>query len=286
MAICIATIVATFTARCTFSIEIEISYWMYWGGYFCVFGSAPDAITVTRASRWVKLNWTATVLFIQHMVMLYHGIWFVWCGYDQVFARMPCGTYQFLLAPMLDPSQPYKHVRDVLMILAMPTYRLRCAVFGIIAYGLSIAAIELTLKWNKVVNVNYLAATGQYISLTVGAGSLISVIWSIIRQETERRRQARTQQILQQQHDEEGIELQSTSNGFSTALRHAFEQRDAEFFRSGGLLPATEPEAAQYTDSISRNGQFLMSGGLAAMDELHALPWTDLRRSALSQPHE
>lgn len=63
-------------------------------------------------------------------------------------------------------------------------YRIRCALVGIFAYGLTISAIELTLKWNKVRDINYLAAPGQYISLIIGAGSLISVVWRLLRQES------------------------------------------------------------------------------------------------------
>ena len=40
-AICLATIIASSVKACVFSIEIEVLYWIYWGGYICVFGSAP-----------------------------------------------------------------------------------------------------------------------------------------------------------------------------------------------------------------------------------------------------
>lgn len=271
---------------------------MYWGGYICVFGSAPDAIAFEPETKWLKLDWTTAIIFIKHMAMTYHGLWFVWWGYDQVFARMPCGTYQFLLVPMLDPSERFGYIRDWLMVLWLPLvaplivvfpflavllateikhavqdapifgllfhrrgsgptgasvnagtrlslrrrmyatikmmysglrrafglppqarkgirlitrldvkhrryvvatgtfgkvsaflplhrqYRIRCALVGILTYGLTISAIELTLKWNKVRDINYLAAPGQYISLIVGAGSLISVVWRLVRQES------------------------------------------------------------------------------------------------------
>lgn len=61
-----------------------------------------------------------------HTLMLYHGMWFIWYAYDQVFSRMPCGTYQFFLVPVLDPSGTFCRVRDFLtplvgsLILPLP----------------------------------------------------------------------------------------------------------------------------------------------------------------------
>ena len=49
--------------------------------------------------------------------MVYDGVWFAYYGYDQVFARMPCGTYHFLLFPILDPSQGFWTLRDYLAYL-------------------------------------------------------------------------------------------------------------------------------------------------------------------------
>ena len=42
ISICAATFVLSFTGTSIFSIEIEILYWMYWGGYMCVFVSSPS----------------------------------------------------------------------------------------------------------------------------------------------------------------------------------------------------------------------------------------------------
>lgn len=62
--------------------------------------------------------------------------------------------------------------------------RIRWAAIGLTACVLSITAIELTLKWNKVVGVYSIASTGQYISLIIGSTSFVSVCWSLIKQES------------------------------------------------------------------------------------------------------
>ena len=111
-AVCLATIVASFVKTCVFSIEIEILYWMYWGGYICVFGSAPCPVRLGSAMKWIKLDWTTMILFTTHALMIYDGAWFVCYAYDQVFSRMPCGTYHFFFYPILDPSQGFWTLRD------------------------------------------------------------------------------------------------------------------------------------------------------------------------------
>jgi hypothetical protein len=119
-AICVATLIASIAKSCVFSIEIEILYWMYWGGYICVFGSAPCAIRLGSVSTWIRLDWTAAILFTTNWIMTYHGIWYILYAYDQVFSRMPCGTYQFFFAAILDPSEVYWVLRDWLTQLAIP----------------------------------------------------------------------------------------------------------------------------------------------------------------------
>ena len=120
LAICIATLVSTFTKACIFGIEIEILYWMYWGGFVCVFASSPSPIKLGSKIEWIGLDWITAILFVKHMLMTYHGIWFIWSAYDQVFSRMPCGTYQFFLVPMLDPSEGFWALRDFLTNLITP----------------------------------------------------------------------------------------------------------------------------------------------------------------------
>ena len=114
LAICLATIITSFVKACVFSIEVEIMYWMYWGGYVSVFGSAPCQVRLGSEIKWIKLDWTTIVLFTMHVLMIYHGAWFVWYAYDQVFSRMPCGTYHFFLFPILDPSEGFWTLRDYL----------------------------------------------------------------------------------------------------------------------------------------------------------------------------
>lgn len=114
VAICLAMIITSFAKACVFSIEIEIMYWMYWGGYVCVFASAPCPIRLGSEMKWVKLDWTTTILFTTHALTIYHGVWFIYYAYDQVFARMPCGTYHFFVFLILDPSEGFWTLRDYL----------------------------------------------------------------------------------------------------------------------------------------------------------------------------
>ena len=56
VAICCATVITTFVRSCTFSIEIQILYWMYLGGYVCVFGTSPEKIELGFHVQWVQLD--------------------------------------------------------------------------------------------------------------------------------------------------------------------------------------------------------------------------------------
>ena len=120
LAICLATIIASLAKTCTFSIEIEIMYWMYLGGYICVFDTAPCSIKLGSEMKWIKIDWRTVLLFTTHALMYYHGIWFIWYAYDRVFSRMPCGTYHFFLVPLLDPSEVFWALRDCLNYLLIP----------------------------------------------------------------------------------------------------------------------------------------------------------------------
>lgn len=119
LAICLATLIISFTKSCVFSIEIEIMYIIYWGGYMCVVGSAPCSIRLGSIGKWIQIDWTSTITFGTHWVMTYHGTWYVWYAYDQIFSRLPCGTYHFFFAPVLDPSLAYWTLRDCLSVLAV-----------------------------------------------------------------------------------------------------------------------------------------------------------------------
>ena len=52
--------------------------------------------------------------------MIFHGLWVVFHAYDQVFSRMPCGTYHFFLFLILDPSIGFWTFRDYLTHLILP----------------------------------------------------------------------------------------------------------------------------------------------------------------------
>ena len=54
------------------------------------------------------------------MLMIYHGFWYFWYAYDQVFSRMPCGTYHFLGILAVDPGATYWRFRDALTLLIAP----------------------------------------------------------------------------------------------------------------------------------------------------------------------
>ena len=45
-------------------------------------------------------------------------------------------------------------------------------------------ALEVILKWNKVTGVYSIASTGQYVALIIGAGGFVSVIWTLVQQES------------------------------------------------------------------------------------------------------
>ena len=78
LAICIATMVSSFGTACIFGIEIELLYLMYWGGYVCVFASSPCSVRLGSDFKWLGLDWIFFLQFTTHMLMTYHGIWFVW----------------------------------------------------------------------------------------------------------------------------------------------------------------------------------------------------------------
>ena len=129
LAVCIAIMISSFAVTCVFGIEIEILYWMYWGGFMCVFASSPSSTRLGSEAKWVVLDWVTVIQFITHMLMTYHGIMFVWYAYDQLFSRMPCGTYQFFFVPVLDPSESFSFLRDFLTQLICPLAFLSLLVF-------------------------------------------------------------------------------------------------------------------------------------------------------------
>ena len=136
-AICLVTIITSFANACVFSIEIEIMYWMYWGGYICVFATAPCQVRLGSEMKWIKLDWNTVIIFTTHALMIYHGAWFVWYAYDQVFSRMPCGTYHFFFFPILDPSQGFWTLRDYLTFLLVPVLPTLLVIFPFIGFLLT-----------------------------------------------------------------------------------------------------------------------------------------------------
>ena len=144
-AICLVTIITSFANACIFSIEIEIMYWMYWGGYVCVFALAPCQIRLGSETKWIKLDWSTVIIFTTHALMLYHGVWFIWHAYDQVFSRMPCGTYHFFFFPILDPSQGFWTLRDYLTDLLIPLLPTLLAIFPFVGFLLT-SEVKYTIQ--------------------------------------------------------------------------------------------------------------------------------------------
>lgn len=120
MAICVATIVSSFTVSCTFGIEIEILHWMYWGGWLIVFSSSPSSVRLGSVAKWLKLDWIFLIEYVTHTIMNYHAVWFFWYAYANIFPRMPCGTYHFFVVPVLDPSRSFWWIITTLALLINP----------------------------------------------------------------------------------------------------------------------------------------------------------------------
>ncbi|KAF9873516.1 hypothetical protein CkaCkLH20_08975 [Colletotrichum karsti] len=109
---------------CVFGIEIKVLYWAYWGGAVCVFNSAPNENRLGNSTRWTQLDWLSGVRYTSNALMFYHGFWFTFHGYDNSYAKMPCGTQQFIFGSLLDPSPAYCAVNYVfLVIVSVPEIR-------------------------------------------------------------------------------------------------------------------------------------------------------------------
>ena len=120
LGLCIATFVFTFSTDCTFAVEIEILYWAYWGGYLCIFVTSPSYTRLGSEVKWIGLDWITGINYFLHILMFYHSTFFWYYGYDQVFSRMPCGTYHFFFAPLMDPSKSFWFFRDALTMIISP----------------------------------------------------------------------------------------------------------------------------------------------------------------------
>lgn len=122
-------LVLSSTRECTFSTDITILYYMYWGGYLCVYTSVPGRAHVNGAPTWVRLNGARIARYVSAFFMLVHSMWFLWYGYDQVFARLPCGTWHLLPVSLMDPSPAFCTARDTLVGVTGPLYwLLSCAI--------------------------------------------------------------------------------------------------------------------------------------------------------------
>ncbi|KAJ9604870.1 hypothetical protein H2200_010985 [Cladophialophora chaetospira] len=145
LGICIMTVALAFIKACVFAIEIEILYWMYWGGFVCAFASSPCQVKLGSKVKWVGLHWSTVILYLTHMLMTYHAIWFVWYAYDHVFSRSPCGTYHYFILPMRDPSERFWALKDFLMWLMSPLAYPLLLLFRLLAVLLA-AEIKQSVK--------------------------------------------------------------------------------------------------------------------------------------------
>ncbi|KAJ3578425.1 hypothetical protein NPX13_g2136 [Xylaria arbuscula] len=116
LALCITTYVSSFRGACVFSIEIEILYWLFWGGFFCVFVSAPSSTRLGSSKQWATFDWTMAIQYTTISLMLYHSGWFLGYAAENVFSRMPCGTYHFFFAPAKDPGRIYNILATTISI--------------------------------------------------------------------------------------------------------------------------------------------------------------------------
>ena len=136
LGLCIATFVFTFSTACTFAVEVEILYWAYWGGYLCIFATSPSYTRLGSKVKWIGLDWMTGINYLLHILMFYHSTFFWQYGYDQVFSRMPCGTYHFFFAPILDPSKSFWFLRDALTVMITPVNIVLGLVIPTVSLGL------------------------------------------------------------------------------------------------------------------------------------------------------
>ena len=149
----------------------------------------------------------------------------------------------------------------------------------------------MILRWNKVSGIHSIASTGQYVALIIGVGSFVSVLWTLVLQETvshsfykshlcftnqsqERKRNLKRRQVANR--DEDGIELDSLSHNLTHAISHAFSRPDIGFSTNRGAFPITsgeeEDEAVRSlnTPRPSPNIGAFMSGALDSKPDLEA----------------
>ena len=124
LAVAVATYALTLTGICTFTAEIEVLYWTYWGGFICVFASSPSytRLSLSIPGKWIGLDWMSGINCTLHVLMLYHGGFYWHYGHDSTFVRMPCGTYHFCLAPMLDPSKVFLILNRIAKFVFTPLW--------------------------------------------------------------------------------------------------------------------------------------------------------------------
>lgn len=155
LTVCITTFMLTFTADCTFAIEIDVLYWAYWGGNLCVFATSPNSIRLGSKPQWAGLDWVTAINYTIHALMYYHAIYSWVHGYSS-FARMPCGTFHFYLAPILDPSVAYWRLRTYLFVFGLGT-------FLPIVVGIPLVALILTAEIQQsIYNSTFFQIVGEY----------------------------------------------------------------------------------------------------------------------------
>lgn len=149
-------------------------------------------------------------------------------------------------------------------------YRMRCALSGLASCIVFIAAIETTLQSNKVVGINSIASTGQYLAFIIGLSTLITALWQALKQETVRRRDLLRRYTLNDNTAE--IDLDTLPHTLWGAVRHAFGQGDAAFMTNGGAFEASSGTIAEEGEGVLEQAStpsndpedpYMMSGALA-----------------------
>ncbi|KAJ6058362.1 uncharacterized protein N7446_007945 [Penicillium canescens] len=179
-ALAIAAIIMTSGFSCFYFIEVFVVICMFFGGMFVVFVTPR-----TSVSHW-KLR--LLILVYLYMGMTFWNSWFWFSSQKNVVKPTPCGTVLFLFAKVSGNNlHRAVHFYQALSIIGS----LYCTIVGgvilprdedtamlgdktflvvsIFTFIVNVFAIELTLIWNNVSEINTLSTVGQLIPFIIGA---------------------------------------------------------------------------------------------------------------------
>lgn len=55
-------------------------------------------------------------------------------------------------------------------------------VLSVILFAYCVTGVELTIRWNRITNVNSVNSVGQYIALVIGIGTTIVFMYNVLRE--------------------------------------------------------------------------------------------------------